>query len=342
MSIDQYSTTPSSNDLTNYFKTGMKPSQVKNAGWDVMADTAGAMSIPTAGGTANALTVANLRPFSLLPSAAQIAAGTFPSLEQWIIPVSVNTGAATFAPDGLGANPIHAAGAALVGGELQTGILTLLKWDGTNWNVINPTIGPAGLLSGALEATIFAGNGNFTPKSTGKYLVIGIGGGGGGGGAGGGNGSNAGGGGKAGGGGSLGFAIVTLTAGTAYAVVIGTGGAGGTGTPASNIQGTVGTVGSNTTFNGVTIGTGGAPATAVRSNSASATGDAGDTGGGHGGGQGGVGGSNTGGAGGNGSNGVPNTGGGGGGGGGGGAGTGTGAGGNGGTGGTGVLIVIRA
>lgn len=54
MSIDQYSTTPANNDLTNYFKTGMRPSQVKNAGWDVMADLASyGMSLPAAGGSAN-------------------------------------------------------------------------------------------------------------------------------------------------------------------------------------------------------------------------------------------------------------------------------------------------
>ena len=55
MSIDQYSTTPSGNDLTGYFKTGMKPSQVKDAGWDIMADLASySVSLPAAGGSANA------------------------------------------------------------------------------------------------------------------------------------------------------------------------------------------------------------------------------------------------------------------------------------------------
>ncbi|HSQ63659.1 MAG TPA: hypothetical protein VLM85_10615, partial [Polyangiaceae bacterium] len=67
MSIDQYSTTPSGNDLTGYFKTGMKPSQVKDAGWDIMADLASySVSLPAAGGSANALTVANGRPFGTL------------------------------------------------------------------------------------------------------------------------------------------------------------------------------------------------------------------------------------------------------------------------------------
>ncbi|HSN18273.1 MAG TPA: hypothetical protein VLV87_08675, partial [Gammaproteobacteria bacterium] len=171
MSIDQYSTTPANNDLVNYFKTGMRPSAVKNAGWDIMADIASyIVSLPTAGGSANALTVTNPRPFG----------GLVNGLLQLMVPSTANTGAATFAPDGLAAAPIHAWGKALLGGEMQAGVPIALQYDGTNWNLKDPGIGPLGLLSGALEATIFTANGNFTPKATANYLIIGIGGGGGG------------------------------------------------------------------------------------------------------------------------------------------------------------------
>src|SRR5689334_21968133 len=176
MSIDQYSTTPANNDLTNYFKTGMRPSSVKNAGWDIMADLASYLvSLPTAGGTANALTVSNARPFGSLVA----------GLLQVINPASANTGAATFAPDGLTAKNVFASGVALIGGELQPSVPAILKYDGTQCNLQNPMVGPKGILSGALEATIFTANGNFTPKATANYLVVGIGGGGGGGGGGG-------------------------------------------------------------------------------------------------------------------------------------------------------------
>ncbi len=130
MSIDQYSATPSSNDLTNYFKTGMRPSQVKDAGWDIMADLASySVSLPTAGGTANALAVANGRPFGSLVA----------GLLQILNPASANSGPATFAPDGLTAASVFANGLALAGGEMQPNVPAFLKYDGTQWNLLNPT-----------------------------------------------------------------------------------------------------------------------------------------------------------------------------------------------------------
>lgn len=133
MSIDQYSTTPANNDLTNYFKTGMRPSAVKNAGWDIMADLASyAVSLPAAGGTATALTVSNGRPFGVL----------VPGILQILNPASANTGPTTLAPDGLTATAIFANGAKLAGGEMQPGVPAFLKYDGTQWNLLNPS--PAG------------------------------------------------------------------------------------------------------------------------------------------------------------------------------------------------------
>lgn len=131
MSIDQYSITPANNDLTNYFKTGMRPSAVKNAGWDIMADLASyVVSLPAASGTAIALTVNNGRPFGAL----------VPGLLQILNPTSANTGPATFAPDGLSAEAIFTNGAVLAGGEMQPGVPVFLQYDGTQWNLLNPVM----------------------------------------------------------------------------------------------------------------------------------------------------------------------------------------------------------
>lgn len=128
MSLNQWSTTPASNDIVNYFQTGMRPSSVKTAGWDIMADLAQILNAtPTGGGTANAQTVANPRPFTALTN----------GLTCVYLPSAPNTGAATFAPDGLTAKPIFANGAALIKGELSTTVPALLKYDNTNWNLLN-------------------------------------------------------------------------------------------------------------------------------------------------------------------------------------------------------------
>ena len=141
MSIDQYSNTPASNDLSNYFQTGMRPSAVKNAGWDIMADTASYLvSLPAAGGTANALTVANGRPFGSLVA----------GLMQILNPGTSNTGPATFAADGLTAEAVFTNGAVLAGGELQAGVPAFLKYDGTQWNLLEPTARRQELPGGSL------------------------------------------------------------------------------------------------------------------------------------------------------------------------------------------------
>src|SRR5579863_10102372 len=187
MSIDQYSTTPANNDLSNYFKTGMRPSAVKNAGWDVMADLAQLLNANTAGGgTANAQTAANPRPFAALTN----------GLVCCYTPSVANTGDWTFAPDGLAASHVYARGALCIGGEVNAKFPARLKYDTSlgsgagGWHLLNPRGGPAGILSGGLEATIFTANGNFTPKATATYLVVALGGGGGGGGGGGSNTAN--------------------------------------------------------------------------------------------------------------------------------------------------------
>lgn len=148
MGLDLYSTTPASNDLLNYFQTGMRPSAVKTAGWDIMADLAQLFNAtPAGGGTANAQTLTNPRPFASLTTGLTVIFN----------PTAANTGAATFAPDGLTAKNVFANGAALVGGELQPGVPAILKYDGTQWNLLNPYFTGYGAASGTNTITATVG-----------------------------------------------------------------------------------------------------------------------------------------------------------------------------------------
>jgi len=158
MSIDQYSSTPASNDLTNYFKTGMRPSAVKTAGWDVMADLKdNHWSLVTAGGTANAQTVTNSRALG--------GTDPFTGQTQWFLPVAANSGAATLKVDGQSVKSIFAYGAALLGGELQPTVPALVKYDGTQWNLLNPNDA-----SGSFTLTLTGFSSN--PSGTVNWRII--------------------------------------------------------------------------------------------------------------------------------------------------------------------------
>lgn len=129
MSLNQWSSTPSNNDLTGYGKTGMQPSQVKNAFWNLMADIKQALfGLPTATGTGNAQVVTQTRPITAY----------FKGHYFFFIPVATNTGATTVNVDTLGTRNIFANGAALVGGELQPTVPAALYDDGTQYNLLNP------------------------------------------------------------------------------------------------------------------------------------------------------------------------------------------------------------
>jgi len=143
MALNLWSTSPASNDMVNYFQTGMRPSSVKTAGWNVMADLAQLFNaIPAGAGTANAQTLANPRPFTALTTGLTVIYN----------PTVANTGPATFIPDGLTAKNIFAAGIALVGGELQANVPAWMKYDGTQWNLLNP-IRSIGSIYGAITGT---------------------------------------------------------------------------------------------------------------------------------------------------------------------------------------------
>lgn len=128
MSWDNYSQNPASNDLSGYFQTGMAPSKVKNAGWDIMADLAQFMSLPTSAGTANAQTVTNTRQFGAL----------FTGMRQSFIPGNTNTGAVTLAIDGLTAKNVFANGVAAIAGMLVSGTVAHVQYDGTQFQLLNP------------------------------------------------------------------------------------------------------------------------------------------------------------------------------------------------------------
>lgn len=129
MSFDQYSETPASNYITGYFLTGMAPSSVKVAGSDIMADLASRFAaMHTTGGTATAYTVTQTRQFGSLVNGLEII----------VLPNATNTGAATFAPDGLTAKNVFANGVAAIAGMIVQNVPAYLKYDGTQWNLLNP------------------------------------------------------------------------------------------------------------------------------------------------------------------------------------------------------------
>lgn len=152
MGLNLWSTTPATNDMVNYFQTGMRPSAVKTAGWDIMADMAQLWNAtPAGGGTANAQTLTNPRPFTTLTTGLTVIYN----------PSAANTGATTFAPDGLTAKNIFYLTKALVGGELQPNVPAILKYDGTQWNLAWSAKGSAADTytdTGSVNALVIAAN----------------------------------------------------------------------------------------------------------------------------------------------------------------------------------------
>ena len=161
----------------------------------------------TSGGTANAQTL------SLTPAiTAYVAGQTFQ-----FIPGNANTGATTININGVGAVAITKYGtAALAGGELTPGVVTTLKYDGTQFQLQTIFAG--------YNVAAFTSSGTFTsPTNTlattvFKITVIG---------AGAGGGAHASGGGGGGGGGAVVWYATGLAASTGYAVTIGAGSATG-------------------------------------------------------------------------------------------------------------------
>ena len=159
---------------------------------------------------------------------------------------NTNTGAATLNVNGIASKSIVLPnGEALVGGEIQDGMICILSYNGTEFELLNPFTAAY-----EPEISILTGSGTYTTPTDAVYLVVeGWGDGGGGGGATAASSASAGGGGGAGG--YFKKTILSPSATYAYSV-----GAGGAGASAGN---NAGTGGSGTTFGGLTAngGTGG-------------------------------------------------------------------------------------
>jgi len=164
MSWDQYSETPASNDLATYFQTGMAPSKVKNAGWDMMADMCQQMgpgSLVTSGGSANAQTITNTRQVGALYAGRIIE----------FLPGFTNTGTMTIAEDGLTAKQVNANGAAAIAGMVVSGVIARLRYDGTNYQLLNPQRS-TGSFTLTLTGVTASGTINYSILQDGKTVYV--------------------------------------------------------------------------------------------------------------------------------------------------------------------------
>ncbi|MDN7871257.1 hypothetical protein QZM26_17765 [Burkholderia multivorans] len=215
-------------------------------------------------GAANAYAAANTPPLTVLPSTGFI---------QRISIAHANTGASTYAPDGLTAKPIYGLGLQpLQGGELVVnGIATLIYLVAPTVNSGNGAwilmecaggaqqVAPATWSNHAAQLgqvlgkqALFSSSGSFTvPAGVTTIYVTGVGGGGGGGG-GGGNGSTgaAGGGGGGGQGQQVIKSPITVAPGQILTITIGSGGASGTAGSNSGSSGGNGGVGGVSSITG--------------------------------------------------------------------------------------------
>jgi hypothetical protein len=136
--IQTWSNTASSNNASppNGFPEGMAPSTVNDAAREVMAaisryrsDTDG---VNTSAGT-NTITLAASR---TMTAYAQGDLYTFKA-------GGTNTGATTINVDSLGAKDVQFNGAALVGGEIVSGLMYTVVYDGTQFQLLNASAIPA-------------------------------------------------------------------------------------------------------------------------------------------------------------------------------------------------------
>lgn len=123
--------------------------------WELLNPANGKDQLPTAGGTANALTL------TLSPAASAYYAG----MRVFFIASAANTGATTININSLGAKNIFKAGAsgptALQGGEIQTSQAVEVVYDGTQFNMIG-----RGALLGPRAGTVLTKNPYATATTT--------------------------------------------------------------------------------------------------------------------------------------------------------------------------------
>ena len=122
-----WSTTAGSNTTVGgvSIAEGMNPANVNNAMRAIMAGLKNSMWGGTSGGTANAQTV------SLGNAPAAYVAG----MAIWFLAGSTNTGATTLNVNSLGTKNVFAANAAMIGGEILSGELHLVVYDGTQFQL---------------------------------------------------------------------------------------------------------------------------------------------------------------------------------------------------------------
>jgi hypothetical protein len=198
----------------------------------------------TSAGTANAQTV------SLTPAPGAYVAGMHVVFKAG----NTNTGAATLNVNSLGTKNIFVAAAALTGGEIVSGNLVELVYDGTQFQLISPQGTQHGALIG-FQKFETPGTSTYTPTAgTNSVVVIVVGSGGGGGGTPITDGTHAA---CAGGGGGGGWAINRFT--SSFSGVTVTVGAKGAGATAGNNAGTSGNSSSFGALLSATGGTGGTP-----------------------------------------------------------------------------------
>ena len=168
-----------------------------------------------------------------------------------------NTGPANLNVDGIGAKSVYAKGAALTGGEIVSGRIYQVTYDGTQFQLVGADIG-------RVVTQVFTSSGTYTPTGGMLFAIIEcVGGGGGGGGC---ANSTAGNQGGAGGGGGGAYSRKVVTAadiGASKTVTIGAGGAGGA---AGNNNGVAG---GDTSVGTLCVAKGGSAANGAGSNSTS-------------------------------------------------------------------------
>lgn len=139
--VQTWSTTAASNSSAapNGFPEGMPPSGVNDAAREVMAAVARYRSdtdgVNTSSGT-DTITLAASRTMTAY------AQGDFYMFKAG----GTNTGAATLNVDSLGAKNVYLQGAALTGGEILSGQMVAVVYDGTQFQLVNPTL-PTGVLN---------------------------------------------------------------------------------------------------------------------------------------------------------------------------------------------------
>jgi hypothetical protein len=181
--------------------------------------------------------IANAYVTTITPAPASYVAG----LKIYLLIAHANSGASTINVNSLGVKNItNLDQTALVSGQIATGMIAILQYDGTQFQLLNSISSVTS--RGYLGAQVFTSSGTYTPTSgTTSILAEGVGGGGGGGGAGTPSASTVsfGGGGGSGAHGKLSATAATIgasqtvTIGAAGSAGVSTGGAGGNGTSTS-------------------------------------------------------------------------------------------------------------